>query len=114
MCYNYTTCVVCYLPSNLPGEGIHERLHAVVRQNRRVEEELFVWQLVPIYYEAVGHQRVPVVELAELQSDTVAVLEVRAEQQGGIELELKQVSAKVLHVIFYHDSYGLAFEKQRD
>lgn len=54
------------------------------------------------------------VELAELQSDTVAVLEGRAEQQGGIELELKQVSAEVLHVIFYHDSYGLTFEKQRD
>lgn len=97
----------CYLASSLPGEGVHQLLNAVVCENRRVEDELRVRQFISINEEAVWHQRVPVVELAELQSDTVAILEVGVKEQGGIKLQLQQVSTEVLHVLLYHYSYCL-------
>lgn len=59
--------------------------------------------MVSVDEEAVGHQRVPVVEVAELQSDAVAVLETLAKEQRRIELQLKQVAAQMLHVIFDDD-----------
>lgn len=43
------------------------------------------------------------VELAELQRDTVSILEVGVKQQRGIKFQLEQVSAKVLHVLFNYD-----------
>lgn len=59
--------------------------------------------MISINEEAVRHQWVPVVEVAELQSDAVAVLETLIEKQGGIELQLKQVTTQMLHVLFYYD-----------
>jgi len=105
---------VCYLASNLPREGIHHLLHAVVCENRRVEKELCVCELVSVYMEAVRHQRVPVVELAELQRDAVAILEVTVEQQRGVKLQLQKVATEVLHVLLYHDSDCLTCEKYRE
>lgn len=103
--YDVILSVVRYLSSNLPREGVHQLLDAVVRENRSVEEELRVRQFISVNKEAVRHQRVPVVELAELQRDTVPILEVGVKQQGGIKLELQQVSTEVLHVLLYHYSY---------
>lgn len=84
-----------------------------MRQDRSVEEELRIRQLVSVDVEGVGHQRVPVVELAEFQRDAVPVLEVGVEEHGGIELELQQVAAQVLHVLLYHNPYGLAWKLDR-
>lgn len=66
---------VSYLASSLPREGIHQLLDAVVCQNSRVEEELYIGDLISINEEAVRHEWVPVVELAELQGDAIPVLE---------------------------------------
>lgn len=99
--------VVCYLASILPRERVHQLLNAVVRENRRVEEELPVRQLISIDKEAVRHQGVPVVELAELQRNAVPVLELGAKQQWGIKFQFQQVSAEVLHVFLYDDFYCL-------
>lgn len=78
--------LIRYLASDLPGEGVYNLLNAIVCEDGGVVDELLVWQLVSIDDEAVGHQRVPVVEVAELQRDTIAVLEVGIEEQGRIEL----------------------------
>lgn len=99
--------LVCYLASDLPGEGGHNLLDAVVREDGGVVEELLVRQLVSVDDEAVGHERVPVVEVAELQSDAVPVLEVGIEEQGGVELQLQHVAAEVLHVLLDHYFDGL-------
>lgn len=80
----------------------------MVCEDRRVEQELCVRKLLSVYVEAVGHQRVPVVELAELQRDAVPVLEMRVKQQGGVKLQLQKVAAQVLHILLYHDSNRLA------
>lgn len=99
--------MVYYLASSLPGEGVHHLINAVVCENGGVVEELLVRVLVAINHKAVRHQRVPVVELAELQSDAVPVLEVGIKEQGGVELQAQQVSAEVLHVLLYHYLDGL-------
>lgn len=99
--------MVFYLASDLPGEGVHNLLNAVVCEDGRVVDELLVRQLVSVNDEAVRHQRVPVVEVAELQSDAVPVLEVGIEEQGRIELQLQQVAAEVLYVLLHHYFYGL-------
>lgn len=99
--------LVCYLASDLPGEGVHNLLNAVVCEDGGVVEKLLVRQLVSVDDKGVGHQRVPVVEVAELQSDAVPVLEVGIEEQGGIELQLQHVAAEVLHVLLDHYFYGL-------
>lgn len=108
------TCTFCsftyYLAGDLAGEGIHQLFHAVVSENGRVEQEVFVRQLISVYVEAVGHQRVPVVQLAELQRDAVPVLELGVEQQRGVELQVQEVAAEVLHVLLDDDSYRLAWE----
>lgn len=96
-----------YLASRLPREGIHHLFNAIVCENRCVEEELFIRQFVSINKEAVGHQSMPVVELAELQRDTVPILEVGVKQQRGIKFQLEQVSAEVLHILFNHNFYRL-------
>lgn len=79
---------VCYLASSLSREGIHQLVHAVVCKNRSVEEELCVRHFISVNKEAVRHQGVPVIELAELKSDTVPILELGVEQQGRIKLQL--------------------------
>lgn len=99
--------MVCYLASDLSGEGVHNLLNAVVCEDGGVVQELLVRQLVSIDDEAVRHQRVPVVEVGELQGDTVPVLEVGIKEQGGIELQVQQVAAEVLHVLLDHYFYGL-------
>lgn len=99
--------LVYYLASSLPGEGFHHLIDAVVHENGGVVDELLVRELVAVNHKAVGHQRVPVVELAELQSDAVPVLEVGIKEQGGVELQAQQVSAQVLHILLYHYLDGL-------
>lgn len=59
--------------------------------------------MVSVDEEAVGHQWVPVVQVAELQSDAVAVLETLAKEQRRIKLQLKQIAAQMLHVILDYD-----------
>lgn len=76
-------------------------------EHRRVEEELWVGELVPVDEEAVRHQGVPVVQVAELQSDAVPVLERGVKQEGRVKLQMQQVSTEVLHVLLYHYAYGL-------
>lgn len=112
-CYRwhvYLHILQFYLAGDLAGEGIHQLFHAVVSENGRVEQEVFVRQLISVYVEAVGHQRVPVVQLAELQRDAVPVLELGVEQQRGVELQVQEVAAEVLHVLLDDDSYRLAWE----
>lgn len=104
----YFPIFVRYLACNLPREGVHQLLNAVVGEHGVVEEELLVRQLVSVDEEAVGHQGVPVVQLTELQSDAVPVLEAGVEQQGGIKLQLQQVPTEVLHVLLDHYFYRLA------
>lgn len=74
-----------------------------MQEDGGVVHKLGEGDLVSVDEEAVGHQRVPVVELAELQSDAVAVLETLAKEQRRIELQLKQVAAQMLHVVFDDD-----------
>lgn len=63
----YAISAARYLAGSLPRERVHQLVHAVVRDDGRVEEEMLVRQLISTYMETVGHQRVPVVKLAELQ-----------------------------------------------
>lgn len=71
-----------------------------MHEERCVVKKLRVGDVISVDEKAVGHQRVPVVEVAELHGDTVAVLETLIEEQGGIELQLQQVTAQLLHVLF--------------
>lgn len=50
-----------------------------MQKQRGVEGETRVRNVIPIHMEAVRHQRVPVVQVAELEGDTIAVLEALAE-----------------------------------
>lgn len=68
-----------------------------------VVKKLGVRDIIAINEEAVRHQWVPVVEVAELQSNAVAVLEMLIEKQRGIELQLKQVTTQMLHILLYYD-----------
>ncbi len=100
--------VLIYLSCRLSREGIHQFLHPVVHEERGVVKKLGVRDFISVDVEAVRHQRVPVVEVAELQSDAVAVLETRIEEQGRVELQLQQVTAQLLHVLFYYNAYCLS------
>lgn len=62
-----------------------------------------VWDVVSIDEEAVRHQGVPVVKVDKLHSDAIAVLELLFEEQGGIKLQLEQITAELLHVFFNYD-----------
>lgn len=79
-----------------------------MREEGAVVDELRVRDVLPVDEEAVRHERVPVVEVGELQSDAVAVLETCVEEQGGIELEVQQVTTQVLHVLFYYNVDSLS------
>lgn len=70
--------MVRYLAGRLPREGLHHFIRAIVKEEWSVVEELFIWHRIAINEESVRHQWVPVVKLAELQSDAVPVLELRA------------------------------------
>lgn len=74
-----------------------------MQEDGGVVNKFGVWDFISIDKKAVGHQWVPVVEVAELQSNAVAVLETRVEQQRGIELQLQQVTTQMLHVLFDYD-----------
>lgn len=50
------------------------------------------------------------VELVELHGDPVAVLELGAEQQLGVELELQEIATQLLHVLLDDDLDGLPWE----
>lgn len=87
----------------MTGEGIHQLLHPKVHEEGRVVNELGVQDFMSIDEKAVRHQWVPVVEVAELQSDAVAVLETLFEEQRGIKLQLQQITAQMLHILFDYD-----------
>lgn len=86
MRFYFMFCCLGYLASNLPCEGVHKLFNAVVSEDRGVEEELCVGKVIPVNEEAVRHQGVPVVKVAELKGDTVPVLERGVEQESGIKL----------------------------
>lgn len=94
--------------SDLLAEGLHHVADAVAGHHRVVEDKLLVAVFLVLDVEAVGHQRVPVVQRVELGRDAVLVLETRLEQQLRVKLELEVVAAQVLDVVFYHNLDGLA------
>lgn len=102
-----------HLPGLLPGEGLHQGLHAVVGQHAGVVDELLVAVPLPADEEVVGHQRVPVVELVELHGDAVLVLELHPEDELGVELQPQVVPAEVLDVVLNDDLDGLPWEERR-
>jgi len=102
-----------YLSGDLVGEGLHEAPDAVLGDDGGVEDKLLVAVVAPLDAEAVGHQRVPVVQRVELRRDAVLVLEALIEQQLRVELQLEVVTAQVLHVVLDHDLDGLAYTEQK-
>lgn len=84
-----------------------------MKEDGGVVHKLGVWNIISINKEAVRHQWVPVVEVVELQSDAVAVLEKLIKKQRGIELQLKQVATQLLHVVFYYDVDYLAWKTKQ-
>lgn len=101
-----------YLSSRLPRESVHQLLHAVVHEDGGVVQELGVWDFISVNEKAVWHQRVPVVEMAELQGDAVSVLETHVEEQGGVIGQLQMVATQVLHVLLYNDVDYLTWEQE--
>lgn len=83
----------------------------MVHQYGGVEQELLIAVVLGAHREGVGHERVPVVEMVELQGDAVLVLELDAEQQLWVELELQEVAAQLLHVLLDDDLDGLPWEQ---
>lgn len=83
-----------------------------MQEDGRVVHELRVRDFFPVNEEAVGHQWVPVVQVAELQSDAVAVLETLTEEQGGVELQFKQVATQMLHVLLDYDVNNFAWKME--
>lgn len=73
-----------------------------------VEKKVGILNFISINNEVVWHEWVPVVEVGELQSDAVAVLQTPIKKQRGIKLHLKQVTTQVLHVLFDYDVNCLA------
>lgn len=100
-----------YPASTLAREGIHQGLHPIVHQHGGVEQELLVAVVLGAHLEGVRHERVPVVEMVELHGNAVLVLELDAEQQLRVELELQEVAAQLLHVLLDHDLDGLPWEQ---
>lgn len=92
-----------YLSSRLSRKGIHQFLHPVVDKEGIVVEKLGVWDVFFIDKEAVRHQGVPVVKVDKLHSNAIAVLELLFEEQGGIKLQLEQITAQLLHIFFNYD-----------
>lgn len=87
----------------MPRERVHQLVNAVVREDGRVKEKLRVRHFISIYEEAVRHQRMPVVQLAELQCDSVSILEGSVKQQRWIKLQLQHVATEVLYILLDHD-----------
>lgn len=95
--------VLGYLSCRLSGESIHQFLHPVMHDDGGVVDELGVGDIVSINEEAVRHQWVPVVKVAELQSDAVTVLDALIEKQRGIERQLEEIATQMLHILFDYD-----------
>lgn len=53
----------------------------------------------------------PVVEMVELQGNAILVLELGAEQQLWVELELQEVATQLLHVLLDDNLDGLPWEQ---
>lgn len=100
-----------YPASALAREGIHQGLHPMVHQHGGVEQELLIAVVLGAHREGVGHERVPVVEMVELQGDAVLVLELDTEQQLWVKLELQEVAAQLLHVLLDDNLDGLPWEQ---
>lgn len=96
-----------YLSCGLGWEGLNQFLHPVVGEDRGVENELRVVNVLSIDLEAVRHERVPVVKLTELHRNPVLVLKLWGEQQRGIKVELQPVTAQMLHIVLDHNTNGL-------
>ena len=84
-------------------------IDAVFRHDRRVEDKLLVVVLLVFDEEAVGHQRVPVIQGVELGRDAVLILELLLEEELRVELELEVVTAQVLDVVLDDDLDGLTY-----
>lgn len=95
--------IIGYLSCRLSRESIHQFLHPVMHDDGGVVQELGVGDIVSINEEAVRHQWVPVVKVAELQSDAVTVLDTLIEKQRGIERQLEEIAAQMLHILFDYD-----------
>lgn len=102
-----------YPASALAREGVHQGLHPMVHQYGGVEQELLIAVVLGAHREGVGHERVPVVEMVELQGNAILVLELGAEQQLWVELELQEVAAQLLHVLLDDDLDGLPCEQSQ-
>lgn len=100
-----------YLSCVLSGERIHQLLHTIMHKDGGVVNKLGVWDLVSVDEKAVGHQWVPVIELAELQGDAVTVLKARVEEQGGVKFQLQHVAAQLLHVLFDYNLDDLTWRR---
>lgn len=74
-----------------------------------VEDKLFIAVVFLLNLEGVRHQGVPVVQGVELRCNAVLVLELLAEQQLGVKLELEVIAAQVLHVVLDHNLDGLSY-----
>lgn len=105
-----TLSTEAYPASALAREGVHQGLDPIVHEHGGVEQELLVAVVLGAHLEGVGHERVPVVELVELHGDTVAILELGAEQQLGVKLQPQEVAAQLLHVFLNHNLDGLPWE----
>lgn len=92
-----------YLARRLSRKRIHNFLHPIVREDGTIVEKMGVWDVISINDEVVGHHGVPVVKLDELLSDAVTVLELLFEEQGGIELQLEQITTYMLHILLNYD-----------
>ena len=89
-------------------ECLNKCFHSIVGQNGRIKDELGVLDLVAVDVEAVWHERVPVVEVVELQRDSVLVLEPGIEKKFWVKLQVQQIPTQVLDIVFNHNPDGLA------
>lgn len=99
-----------YPASDLARKGVNQGLDPVVHQHGGVEQELLIAVLLGAHSEGVRHEWVPVVEVVELHGNAVAILEVDAEEQLRVKLQLQEVAAQLLHVLLNHDLDGLPWE----
>lgn len=55
----------------------------------------------------------PVVKVAEFQSDAVTVLDTLIEKQSGVERQLEEITTQMLHILFNYDVNYLSCEAKK-